>query len=212
MEYKTLITDTKAPYVYWLLDKSNLDKPEEVVSLVNTTKIFNLVLVYCNNWDDDYSPWKSPPVFGSRAFGGKGQSTLEDIEKTVVKIGGTENFITGYSLSGLFAMWAFFESRSFKGFGCCSGSLWFPEIVSYVEQKAMAIERSNKYGYLSLGNKEEKTKNPIMRTVGDNTRKINNILNNINGFKNCLVWNEGGHFSEPMRRTASSVQWLMSQL
>ena len=63
--------------------------------------------------------------------------------------------------------------------------------------------------YLSLGDKEEKTKNKIMATVGDRIREQYELLRSIN----CtLEWNEGNHFKEPDIRTAKAFAWCIERL
>ena len=48
--------------------------------------------------------------------------------------------------------------------------------------------------YLSLGNKEEKSRHPLMRQVGDNTRRAIGVLEGQLTVPCTLEWNEGGHF------------------
>ena len=52
------------------------------------------------------------------------------------------------------------------------------------------------YVYLSLGDKEEKAKNPVMQTVGDNIRKQHEILGNDKGCKDCMHSNSGSGYIE----------------
>ena len=66
--------------------------------------------------------------------------------------------------------------------------------------------------YLSLGTKEEKTRNPVMKTVGDNIRRLQEILR---ADSNCadvvLEMNPGNHFREPDLRMAKGFAWLMDK-
>lgn len=73
-------------------------------------------------------------VFGEEPFAGKAGETLDWItgsllpylhEKELIPEG-VKKYIAGYSLSGLFALWAFMVSTEFDGAVSCSGSLWFP--------------------------------------------------------------------------------------
>ena len=63
--------------------------------------------------------------------------------------------------------------------------------------------------YLSLGNREEKTRNPIMSTVGDRIREANELLKQ-RGVNCTLEWNDGNHFREPDVRTAKGFVWLLN--
>ena len=64
--------------------------------------------------------------------------------------------------------------------------------------------------YLSLGKKEEKTKNKVMAAVGDCIRSQHDILDG-QGIPNTLEWNEGNHFVHPEERTAKGFAWCMQQ-
>ena len=62
---------------------------------------------------------------------------------------------------------------------------------------------------LSLGKKEEKTKNQVMASVGDNIRKMYELLSG--SMDIVLEWNEGGHFNEPDIRTAKAFEHILSK-
>ena len=67
--------------------------------------------------------------------------------------------------------------------------------------------------YLSLGDKEEKTRNPVMRTVGDNIRRQYKILQGDAYVKECtLEMNQGNHFKDPDIRTAKGFAWLLKEV
>lgn len=51
-----------------------------------------------------------------------------------------------------------------------SGSLWYPEFRDYVQSHEM--KRKPEKLYISLGDKEAKTRNPYMKTVRENTEAI----------------------------------------
>ncbi len=84
-----------------------------------------------------------------------------------------EHWLAGYSLAGLFALWAAYECDTFSGIACCSGSLWFKNWDIYMREHILKRKCSV---YLSLGGKEEKTKNAVMATVGDRTREQEKLL------------------------------------
>ena len=60
--------------------------------------------------------------------------------------------------------------------------------------------------YLSLGDKESKTKNKIMSTVGERIRMQYECLRN----DHILEWNVGNHFAQPDIRTAKGFSWLIA--
>jgi hypothetical protein len=64
--------------------------------------------------------------------------------------------------------------------------------------------------YLSLGDREEKTRNPVMAAVGDNIREACSLLRS-QGVTCTLEWNEGNHFRDADLRTAKAFAWVMKQ-
>ena len=64
--------------------------------------------------------------------------------------------------------------------------------------------------YLSLGDREERTRNPVMAQVGDAIRTGSDILKET-GIDSILEWNNGNHFTEPDLRTAKAFAWLMNK-
>ena len=66
---------------------------------------FQLIAVKVDNWNRDLSPWEAPVVFGREGFGDGAGELLQfllgqcaDRRKTY--------YIGGYSLAGLFSLWA----------------------------------------------------------------------------------------------------------
>ena len=180
-----------------------------------TDKAFVLFCFECENWNDDFSIWENGAVFGNETFGGNGYKTLEWLEKSALPYVKNEYkdapiIISGYSLSGLFSLWAFYESKSFCGAVSCSGSLWFTGWERYIKSH---FAHHKSIIYLSLGNNEEKTKNKIMSTVGDMTRlTYDTILNDENIEKCKLEYNEGGHFKDAEMRLAKGIVWAVENM
>ena len=173
---------------------------------------FGLTAVLVDDWNLDLSPWEAPPVFGSEGFGGGAQDTLEAVLTSVVPQIRTQAgaeaklLLSGYSLAGLFAVWAACQTDTFRGIASASGSLWFPGFLDFVKGHPLQTEAV----YLSLGDKEEKTRNPVMRTVGDCVREAHAYLSE-NGMRTVLEWNPGNHFKEPDLRMAKGFAWLIKQ-
>ena len=65
--------------------------------------------------------------------------------------------------------------------------------------------------YLSLGDKEEKVRSQILRTVGDKIREVYTEL--ITQNVDCVLeWNQGNHFRETDLRTARGFAWLVESV
>ena len=132
---------------------------------------FRLLAVKVNNWIHDLSPWEAPAVFGSEDFGGGAESTLHEILKLTHDTNKTY-YIGGYSLAGLFALWAACRTDVFHGAAAASPSVWFPGFTDWM--KTPTIQSSAVY--LSLGDKESRTRNPVMATVRDRICEVYAIL------------------------------------
>lgn len=64
--------------------------------------------------------------------------------------------------------------------------------------------------YLSLGKKEEKVRNQIMKQVGDVVRMQHEQLKKA-GIATALEWNEGNHFQDSEKRLAKGIAWILKQ-
>ena len=106
---------------------------------------------------------------------------------------------------GLFALWAAFQTEKFSGVAAASPSVWFPDFVGYMKENKIKCDAV----YLSLGDKEERTKNAVMSKVGNCIRESYDLLTG-QGIECALEWNKGGHFKEPALRTAKGFAWVMN--
>lgn len=174
-------------------------------------KDFRLIAVKVNDWNHDLSPWKAPAVFGNESFGDGAEGTLSEVLKLLADIDkphlpGTERtyYIGGYSLAGLFALWAVYQTDLFAGAAAASPSVWFPGFLDYMKEH----EIKTRSIYLSLGDREEKTRNPVMSQVGSCIRSAYEMLEE-RGLRCTLEWNKGNHFKDPDLRTAKAFAWVM---
>ncbi|MCI5862523.1 MAG: esterase [Lachnospiraceae bacterium] len=170
-----------------------------------TGKDFYFMAFKQENWNKDLSPWSAPAVFGNEDFGEGANNTLNDILKLCVDMNKTY-FLGGYSLAGLFALWASFQTDVFTGIAAASPSVWFPGFIEYMKNH----KTNAKSVYLSLGDREEKTKNAVMATVGKCIYEANEILIN-QGSDVIFEWNSGNHFKDSDIRTAKAFADLLNR-
>ena len=166
---------------------------------------FCLTAIKVNDWNKDLSPWEAPAVFGIENFGDGASDTLKEI-LSLCTDKDKKYYIGGYSLAGLFAMWAIAQTDRFEGVAAASPSVWFPDFLEYIRERKPLCRKI----YLSLGDKEEKTRNPVMATVGDKIRELDSFLAR-EGFDCVLEWNEGNHFKDFDIRTAKAFASVMSR-
>ena len=185
-----------------------LDSEMDQIRKLSGKDDFRLIACQVEDWNRDLSPWEAPPVFGKEEFGGRAEETLRELKETVLsRFGPTERkIIGGYSLAGLFALWTAYREDSFDGVATASPSVWFPGFVDMAEQERILTKKV----YLSLGDKEEKTKNPVMATVGDSIRRLHQIYEEAEDVDSILEWNVGNHFREPELRMAKGFAWVMN--
>ena len=126
----------------------------------------------------------------------------------ISNIGGKPAYIAlaGYSLAGLFAIFAMYHTDMFSRIASASGSMWYPRFVDYAKTNKLA-KMPDKL-YLSLGDKEAKTRNQIMAAVENNTRELYDYYNSI-GINTVFEMNEGNHFKDAALRIAKAIAWTV---
>ena len=131
------------------------------------------------------------------------------MQKTEERLGGhpAHRCIAGYSLAGLFATWAPFQTDLFDAVASASGSMWYPNFAEYVE--AGAFHRSPRCAYFSLGSKEARTPSRLLRGVADGTQRVVAAFE-AKGVQTAFESNPGNHFKEPDVRMAKAICWAVS--
>ncbi len=188
------------------VDDHDLEGIENEFAAISSSCGMNvrLIAVRINNWNNDLSPWEAPAVFGKENFGGDASKTLCEL-MDLCKDKGKRYFIGGYSLAGLFALWAAYQTDIFEGVAAASPSMWFPGFADYMKKNELHTNTV----YLSLGDREEKARNPVMATVGDRIRETQVLLKE-KGVNCILEWNEGNHFKDAGIRTAKAFAWVLN--
>ena len=177
---------------------------------------FTLVAISDLDWNHDMAPWDSPAAFkNGEPFTGGADGYLrllveEIIPRAEKELAGPPAWrgIVGYSLAGLFALYTIYQTDVFSRVGCMSGSLWFPGFKEYV--LSHEPKRWPDCIYFSLGDREAKTRNPILKTVQENTEKIQTFYQN-KGIDTVFQLNPGNHFVQGIERTIAGIQWLLSR-
>ena len=174
---------------------------------------FALAVFSIADWNRDLSPWEAPPVFGKDNFGSGASETLHALESRLLpdfirRFGFPADIpviLGGYSLAAFFSLWSVYQADRFSAVAAASPSVWFPGWMEYAEAHSPQADCL----YLSLGDREERTKNKLMATVGDCIRAQDRLLS---GRKHILEWNEGNHFRDTDRRCARAFTWCIQQL
>jgi predicted alpha/beta superfamily hydrolase len=187
-------------------DHDLVEMDAEIAEIRGRVKVdFQLIAVKVNSWNQDLSPWQAPAVFGKEDFGSGAAEMLQFILEQCRDRSKTY-YLGGYSLAGLFSLWAAYQTDRFAGAAAASPSIWFPDFLQYMREHDIRTESV----YLSLGDREEKTRNPVMAAVGDCIREGYELLKQ-KGVRTTLEWNPGNHFKDAGIRTAKAFAWVMNR-
>lgn len=174
----------------------------------------NLLVIGNLNWAHDMTPWYCPPLSENDApcTGGAVEYLnlllSEILPKARERIRGKPSFvgIAGYSLAGLFALYAMYRCDVFDRVASVSGSLWFPKFSEYAAEHPL-LKRPEKV-YLSLGDREANTRNRYLKTVQENTEAIAAYYRDL-GLDVTWELNVGNHFRDAALRCAKGIKAML---
>jgi len=173
-----------------------------------------MAAVDVDDWNRELAPWKAGPVFGKQGFGDGAARTLDHLLSSVLPSleptapGQTRPVVLcGYSLAGLFALWSAYQTDVFAGIVAASPSVWYRDWLDYARSRPIRASRV----YLSLGDREEKTRSAVMATVGTAIREQHRLLCE-SGVRCQMDWNPGNHFADSDRRMAKGMAWMLQVL
>lgn len=172
-----------------------------------------IVAVPVDDWDNDLTPWRTEDAIPGREFGGNADKILGQIIDDIIPDYSScypnikrEYYIAGYSLAGLFALWAVHETDLFNGVAAMSPSLWYPGWRAY----ANAHEPQVQWAYLSLGNREHKAGKSIMSSVLEEVNAQHGLLLS-RGIDTKLEINVGNHFKDVAERIAKGEAYIINK-
>jgi predicted alpha/beta superfamily hydrolase len=200
---------TSAPVIY-LVDSPEhpFEEPQQAHALAST-----VVTLPIASWGDALTPWPAAgPYRDDPAFGGHAADTLAQPASEVMPhvetthgLSPTRRAICGYSLGGLFSLYALTHSTGFDACGCLSGSVWYEGWVDHLA--AMDLQLGGRFAFLSLGTKEKRGGTPLMRTVQDRMQSCERILRD-HGCEVVFVTSPGNHMQHVPERIATGLQAL----
>ncbi len=164
------------------------------------------------DWDRDLSPWPAQRAFrGGEDFSGGADVFLHTLLTQLIpaaeeSLSPAWRAVFGYSLAGLFSLWAMTKTDVFQRCASVSGSLWFDGFTAYLSAHPLLGQPAKIF--LSLGDREEKAKNPRMQQVRIATEQAKTILQN-QGVPCTFELNLGGHFQDVLARQRRAVLSLL---
>ena len=175
---------------------------------------FLLVTIELEDWTIDLMPWPDGNISRDPEAGKHGQETLDYILQGLLpelerRYGPRPVILGGYSLGGLFALWAATRADRFRAIAAASPSVWIHGWIPFAKKNKPMAEAV----YLSLGDREEHVKNQAIARVGDNIRAYYELLRTHLDPEHCiLVWEERGHFNDNAGRLARAFAYSVSCL
>ncbi len=177
---------------------------------------FSLASIGHLKWYDEMSPWTIEPLFqGDTPCSGGADAYLRKLTGHILpmilnQLPGSPTYIAlaGYSLAGLFAVYAMYRTDLFARIASASGSFWYPDFLSYAQREE--IIRKPECIYFSLGNREAKTRNKVLQTVEKNTYTL------VKGYREkdievTMEMNDGNHFQNSNERMAKGICWILEK-
>lgn len=177
---------------------------------------FTLAAVEGAVWDSEMTPWPAPPAAGRKEpFPGGADVYIaeltEEIIPAVCKALPSEperRIIAGYSLAGLFSLYCVHRTDVFSAAVSASGSLWYPGFTEFM--RTNGISDRTESVYLSLGDRESRTKDPVLSRVEEKTAEAEKILRS-EGVDTIFELNPGGHFRDAVLRTAKGIKRVLKK-
>lgn len=180
----------------------------------NATKGFAIVFFDTVEWAKALMPWQDEAVSRDEEVGRYASNTLEYIIESLIpwlheRFGKLPCIIGGYSLGGLFALWAARQSAAFCAVAAASPSLWIKGWADFADNRSLNAQLA----YVSLGDREEHCRNQRMARIGDCVRHEHlTLANQIGSSATTLEWNSGGHFGNEAERTAKAFAWCIENI
>ena len=206
-----ILGDLKAStFLMYLVDESNPEDYEQIYQKISNEYQLCMISVSIHDWQGELSPWVAPAIFGKHDFAGNASLLLSELESFWMwfekdnQIETNQLYLCGYSLAGLFSLWASSQTNLFKKIAAVSPSVWYLNFVEYMQQNPIQTREV----YMSLGDKEANAKNKVMATVKDCFDAVIQILQ-----KQDVVltyeYNPGNHFQDVELRMKKGIQKLL---
>ena len=177
---------------------------------------FSLVAVRGLDWQRDLVPRNAPALSKNQLpfVAGADEYLSLLIEKMIPEseklLQGSPCWrgIAGYSLAGLFSLYASLHTDLFSRIACMSASFWFPGVLENVFSQTPFHKPD--CIYFSLGDREHKTRNQMMCSVRKNTDQICDFYQK-QGVNTTFQLFPGGHFQNTVERTAAGLRWILER-
>jgi len=173
-----------------------------------------LATVELEDWIADLLPWPDGNISRDPSAGMRAQETLQFVLEALIpeleaRFGALPVVLGGYSLGGLFALWASAQTDRFCAVAAASPSVWIRDWLPFARAHMPLADAV----YLSLGEREEHVRNQAIARVGDCLRAQYALLQERLGPGRCTLAREpGNHFTDNEGRLARAFVWCLERL
>lgn len=200
--------DPDAPVVY-LIDEADRPTDPAQAGVGCGCTVISLPVA---DWAENLTPWPAKsPWRGGPDFGGRADETLREVLRAIPRLEADRGLhparraICGYSLGGLFSLFAFVRTDLFAACGGLSASVWYEGWVEWLGN--LGFDAYGRYAYISVGSREKNARQLILRTVEDRMAACADILR-AHGCEVDYVVGPGTHFQHVDERIAASITAL----
>lgn len=185
--------------------------------IIEHEPVLNFVLIDSKNRSDDYTPWTLQSSEAMpKDFGGKAAEHLKFITTKVIPFCESEygfassadkRAIGGYSLGGLFSLYAAVNTDLFGTVLSCSSSLWYPDFLAYLKEHPFKAPHPKLY--MSVGDEEGLTATNLTNHQIPNTMTLKDWLEpkfQPGDFE--FILEEGNHGNNIPRRVEHAIRWV----
>lgn len=213
IECEVCSSGTGGPIIYTcVFPEQNCDEVFDAAVKRCGADPFSMVCFRPRDWRRDCAPWTAEV---------DGETWIGEAENLLNRLAGTvlpetreilpdsgSAMIAGYSMAGLFALWAMYKTDVFRGCASCSGSLWYPGWDTFADENYIQSEDAGIY--LSVGGKESKGAPAYMACIDTRIREqIARMKKDPRVRYSLLEMNPGGHFANPNDRLAKGIARLL---
>lgn len=187
----------------------SIDHEAELITA--SDRPFVMAAFAIDDWDKELTPWPDPAISAVPEVGQHAGDTLYYIEHELLpwlhrRYGELPCVLGGYSLGGLFSLWAATQSTTFAAVVASSPSVWVRDWLTFAEGHPTHASCV----FLSLGDREEHVMDKSIAQVGNNIRQYHQMLAaQLGDERTTLVWNRGNHFQHGAERTAAGFVWCL---
>ena len=204
--------NSSAPIIY------AIDAPEFPFSIEPACEGIRarVVKVPVASWDENLTPWTAESPFRGRPdYAGKADETSAELigcchafeaEKGLAP---SRRALAGYSLGGLFALYAFLHEPFWDACASLSGSLWYPGWAEAMEHLALVRDAdfAGRSAFLSVGAREAKAPQPQLRHVVEGLAMTGLALEVHGGTVRCEI-GPGAHTQHELERWQKGLEAL----